>query len=225
MFRFKLHFKCFIYSTCFVDWNYNVLIDYNNNFKFKTSLKLWVYTHSFLIHNTFCGLYHHVDCVTNVYIICYNSSKFKTCLKLWEYSLSDPFQLQTTSSLLLLSLIKNPQCTIHWQCYILFGSTLMVLEASQSLVAWQLQCPRYQAMDTIILGCWCFQHLRTAVLLYSWSVVSLLLLCVTHTLLWFEPVRAFTLWIPVEMCWGPTSTTSVNLCFKFKPDRAGIVNF
>jgi hypothetical protein len=61
--------------------------------------------------------------------------KFKTCLKLWVYSLSDPFKLQTTSSLLLLSLIQKPQCTTRQQCNILFGSTLMVPEAIQSLVA------------------------------------------------------------------------------------------
>jgi hypothetical protein len=37
--------------------------------------------------------------------------------------------------LLLLSLIQKPQCTTRQQCNILFGSTLMVPEAIQSLVA------------------------------------------------------------------------------------------
>ena len=50
--------------------------------------------------------------------------------------------------------------------------------------------------------------------------------CVCYTyILWFEPVRAFALWIPVEMYRGLTSTTSGNFCYKIKRDRAGTVNF
>ena len=39
-----------------------------------------------------------------------------------------------------------------------------------------------------------------------------------------KPVRAFAFRIPVEMYRGPTSTTSDNFCYNFKPGRAGIVN-
>ena len=52
--------------------------------------------------------------------------KFKTWLKLWAYSLSDQFKLQTTSSLLLLSLIQNPQCTTHQQYNTSLKTTLFV---------------------------------------------------------------------------------------------------
>jgi hypothetical protein len=54
--------------------------------------------------------------------------------KTLTYSLSDPLKLQTTWLLLLLSLIQNLQCTAHQQCNNLSGSTLMVPEASESLV-------------------------------------------------------------------------------------------
>ncbi len=155
--------------------------------------------------------------------------KFKTCLELWVYSLSDPFKLQTTSLLLLLSLIQNLQCTTNQQCNILSGSTLMVPEASQSMLPasaliWQLQCPHYLNIAITILEYWRCRHLRTAVLLF-WSVLLFLLVCVTHKFFDLKPVRAFAFWIPVEMYRGPTSTTSVNFCYNFKPDGAGIVNF
>ena len=157
--------------------------------------------------------------------------KFKTCLKLWVYSLSDPFKLQTTLSLLLLSLIQKPQCTTHQQCNILSGSTLMVPEASQSLVA----CICI-AMTVAVSTLSCHGHHNPRLLVLSASkdcgVVVFLISCVivavvrvTHAFLWFEPVRAFTLWIPVEMYRGPTSTTSGTIPYKLKTDRAGTENF
>jgi hypothetical protein len=157
--------------------------------------------------------------------------KFKTCPKLWVYSLSDPFKLQSTSLLLLLSLIQKPQCTTHQQCNILPGSTLMVPEASQSLVA----CICI-AMTVAVSTLSCHGHHNPRLLVLSASedcgvVVFLIsrvlvaVVCVTHTFLWFEPVRAFALWIPVEMYRGLTSTTSGNFCNKFTRDRAGTVIF
>jgi hypothetical protein len=63
------------------------------------------------------------------------------------------------------------------------------------------------------------------VVLFLISCVIVVAVCVTHTFLWFEPVRAFTLWIPVEMYRGPTSTTSGTIPYKLKTDRAGTENF
>jgi hypothetical protein len=142
--------------------------------------------------------------------------KFKICIQLWVYSLSDPFKLQTTSLLLLLSLIQNPQCTTNQQCNILSGSTLMVpAEASQSLVA--CICV---VMTVAVSSLSSHGHCNPRVLVLSaikdCGVVVFLInrvivavVCVTHTFWWFEPVRAFALWIPVEMYRGPTSTTSL----------------
>ena len=48
-----------------------------------------------------------------------------------------------------------------------------------SALSWQLLCHHYPSKDTAILKDWCFQHLRIAVLLFSWSVL-LLLFCVLH---------------------------------------------
>ena len=62
-----------------------------------------------------------------------------------------------------------------------------------------LHCHHYQNNDTTILKCWCFQHLRIVVLLFSWSVL-LFLLCVLHIQFCdLKPVQAFIFWIPVEM--------------------------
>ena len=91
--------------------------------------------------------------------------KFKICIQLWVYSLSDPFKLQTTLLLLLLSLFQNLQCTTHQQCDILSGSKQMVPEASQSLVAcicivmtlsWTPQSLGVGAFSIWGLQCCCF---------------------------------------------------------------------
>jgi hypothetical protein len=139
--------------------------------------------------------------------------KFKTCLELWVYSLSDPFKLQTTSLLLLLSLIQNLQCTTNQQCNILSGSTLMVPEASQSMLPasaliWQLQCPHYLNIAITILEYWRCRHLRTAVLLF-WSVLLFLLVCVTRSFLWFETSPSIRI---LNSCRDVQRSYEHNLC-------------
>ena len=131
--------------------------------------------------------------------------KFITSIKIWVHSHTGPFKLDTVLSLHLFSaLIQNPQCTTN-QCNILSYSTPPDgAKASQSLLptsvlSWQMQCHRYTNMNTSILKCWCFQHLRIAVSLFSWSTLSLLL-CVLHIQFCdLKPVRAFAFWISVEM--------------------------
>ena len=114
--------------------------------------------------------------------------KFKTCLNLWVYSLFTLWSISSVKPHCCSSF--SPSSKNHtappissatfflaqpWWCQKQVNPLLPA-----SALSWQLQCPHYPAMDTTILGCWCFQHLRTAVSLFSWSVVSLLLLCVLH---------------------------------------------
>jgi hypothetical protein len=69
------------------------------------------------------------------------------------------------------------------------------------------------------VGALAFEDCGVVVFLISHVVVAVV--CVTtHTFLWFEPVQAFALWIPVEMYIGPTCTTSGNFCYKFKPRQS-----
>ena len=150
----------------------------------------------------------------------------KTSIRLWVHTHNpDRIKFETRLSLHLFSLIRNPQYTTN-DSNILSGSTLMVPEASQSLLPasalwWQLQCPHSPNKDTTILECWCCCHSRIEVLLFSWSVLSLLRLCVLHIHFCdLNPVRASAFWIPVEMYRSPTSTTSGNFLLQFQTGQS-----
>ena len=106
----------------------------------------------------------------------------KQVSNIWVHSHTGPFKLETILSLHLFS-APHPKSTMHLQSmhHSFWLNPLMVPEARQSL----LQCHHYPNKGTAILKCWCSQHLMIAVLLFSWSVL-LLLLCVTLTILWFE---------------------------------------
>ncbi len=179
-------------------------------FSISKQLKLWVHSHYFFI----CHM-HHVLCW--FILPCGLSDwrlnllrrqfKFKTSIKIWVLnSHTGPFKLDTILSLHLFSaLIQNPLWTTN-KCNIFYYSPLlMVPEATSqfllptSALSWQMQCHCDTNQDTSILKCWCFQHLRIAGSLFSWSTLSLLV-CVLHIQFCdLKPVRAFAFWIYVEM--------------------------
>ena len=120
---------------------------------------------------------------------------------------------------------------MHQQCNIIAGSSLMVPEPNQSLLA----CICIVVTVTVSLSSSHGHHNSWVLVLSAFedcgafvffiSCVVAAVVIVAHTHLKFEQVQAFALWIPGEMYRVPTSTTSGNFCYKFKPDRASIVNF